>query len=66
LKKIPAGTWETALRQHHNSQDIHCRTSDRIHLAIMEKLGINRLMTHDTAQADAALELGFEVIRPGR
>ena len=38
LKKIPAGTWETALRQHRNSQDIHCRTSDRIHLAIMEKL----------------------------
>jgi predicted nucleic acid-binding protein len=44
---------------------VHCRTLDRLHLAIMESLGATRLMTHDEAQAKAATELGFQVMRPG-
>jgi hypothetical protein len=29
-------------------------------------LKISRLMTHDESQAKAAVEMGFEVVRPGR
>lgn len=56
----------TALRQHRNSGDLHCRSLDRLHLAAMEELEISRLMTHDGGHAKAAIEAGFEVIRPGR
>jgi predicted nucleic acid-binding protein len=66
FKPVPNAVWETAFRQHRNSQEVHCRTLDRLHLAIMEKLGINRLMTHDVGQAKAARELNFEVIQTGR
>ena len=38
---------------------------DRLHLAAMEELRISRLMTHDARQAEAAWELGYEVISPG-
>jgi predicted nucleic acid-binding protein len=37
-----------------------------LHLAAMEELKISRLMTHDERQAKAAVEAGFEVVRPGR
>ncbi len=63
---LPARTFQTALRQHRNSGDLHCRSLDRLHLAAMEELKISRLMTHDESQAKAAVEAGFEVIRPGR
>jgi predicted nucleic acid-binding protein len=58
--------FQTALRQHRNSGDLHCRSLDRLHLAAMEELRISRLMTHDESQAKAAMEMGFEVVRPGR
>jgi predicted nucleic acid-binding protein len=62
-----AGTvFQTALRQHRNSGNRHCRTLDRLHLAAMEELKVFRLMTHDEGQAKAAIEAGFEVVRPGR
>jgi predicted nucleic acid-binding protein len=63
---LSSRTFQTALRQHRNSGDLHCRSLDRLHLAAMEELGISRLMTHDESQAKAAIEAGFEVIRPGR
>jgi predicted nucleic acid-binding protein len=66
FKHLPAGIWDTAFRQHRNSREIHCRTLDRLHLAALEKLGITRLMTHDSAQAKAARELEIEVVQPGR
>jgi len=31
----------------------------------MEELKITRLMTHDTRQAEAARELGYQVTSPG-
>jgi len=31
----------------------------------MEELGVRRLMTHDGTQAEAARELGYEVVTPG-
>jgi predicted nucleic acid-binding protein len=66
FKTLPAGVFQIALRQHRNSGDLHCRSLDRLHLAAMEELKISRLMTHDEGQARAAIEAGFEVIRPGR
>jgi predicted nucleic acid-binding protein len=47
------------------TSQVHCRALDRLHLAILEERGITRLMTHDTRQAAAARELGYEVISPG-
>jgi predicted nucleic acid-binding protein len=41
-----------------------CRTLDRLHLATMQALGLRRLLTHDEAQAAAARQLGFTVLRP--
>jgi predicted nucleic acid-binding protein len=66
FKTLPPGVFQIALRQHRNSGDLHCRSLDRLHLAAMEELKISRLMTHDEGQAKAAIEAGFEVIRPGR
>jgi uncharacterized protein len=40
----------------------HCRTLDRLHLAVMELEGIERLLTNDERQAMAARALGFEVL----
>jgi predicted nucleic acid-binding protein len=36
-----------------------CRTLDRLHLAAMQELGQNRLITNDTQQAEGARALGF-------
>ena len=66
FRPLPASLFRTALRQHRNSGDLHCRSIDRLHLAAMEELGVKRLMTHDRRQAKAAVEAGFEVVLPGR
>jgi predicted nucleic acid-binding protein len=66
FRPLPARIFQTALHQHRNSGGAHCRSLDRLHLAAMEELRISRLMTHDETQAKAALEAGFEVVRPGR
>ncbi len=65
FQPVPASVFHTALRQHRNAGDIHCRTLDRLHLAALEDFKIFRLMTCDEGQARAALEAGFEVLRPG-
>ena len=66
FRDLPASLFASALRQHRNSARVHCRTLDRLHLAAMEELALSRLMTHDQAQATAALALGFAVTMPGR
>src|SRR5258706_11618358 len=66
FRNVSGGVFQTAMRQHRNSRDVHCRSLDRLHLAAMEELHLNRLMTHDEAQANAAQEAGFTVIQPGR
>lgn len=66
FRHLPAAIFQTALRQHRNSGAKHCRSLDRLHLAAMEELKVGRLMTHDEGQAKAAIEAGFEVVRPGR
>ena len=64
FRTLPAAIFHTALRQHRNSGGKHCRSLDRLHLAAMEELKLSRLMTHDERQATAAIEAGFEVVRP--
>jgi len=66
FRAIPASLFRTALRQHRNSGDVHCRTLDRLHVAAMEELGVSRLMTHDERQANAARQAGLEVFWPNR
>jgi len=65
FRTLPGAVFQTALRQHRRSGDVHCRTLDRLHLAAMEELKVSRLMTHDEGQSKAAVEAGFEVVRPG-
>jgi hypothetical protein len=66
FRALPSAVFPTALRQHRNSNDLHCRSLDRLHLAALEELNVSRLMTHDEQQAKAAAEAGFQVVRPGR
>jgi hypothetical protein len=65
FRTLPASLFRTALRQHRNSGEVHCRSIDRLHLAAIEELGLKRLMTHDARQAKAAVEAGLDVVRPG-
>ncbi len=66
FRKLSGALFQTALRQHRNSGERHCRSLDRLHLAAMEELKLTRLMTHDEGQAIAAQEAGFQVVWPGR
>jgi len=66
FRTLPGTVFQTALRQHRNAGDRHCRALDRLHLAAMEELKVSRLMTNDEGQAKAALKAGVEVVRPGR
>ena len=65
FRGLAGSVFQTALRQHRNSGQTHCRSLDRLHLAAMEELGLHRLLTNDHAQAAAARALGFAVIQPG-
>lgn len=62
---LPGTIFHVALRQHRERSAPHVRTLDRLHLAAMEELALDRLMTHDGAQAEAAKALGYLVISPG-
>ncbi len=42
----------------------YCPTLDRLHLAAMRSLDLNRLLTNDDAQARAARALGFSAVLP--
>ena len=64
-RPLPGSVFQAALRQHRSHQTLHVRTTDRLHLAAMEELGLRRLMTHDTVQATAAGAMGYEVLSPG-
>ena len=62
--RLTRDVFRSAMAQNRISKT-HCRSLDRLHLAAMEELRISRLMTHDARQAEAARELGYEVISPG-
>jgi predicted nucleic acid-binding protein len=62
---LPPGIAETAEQQVVLKKSaVHCRTLDRLHLAAMQLLGLHRILTTDSAQAKAALALGFVVVQP--
>lgn len=42
----------------------YCPTLDRLHLAVMQTLGVRRLLTNDDAQARAGRAQGFDVSMP--
>jgi predicted nucleic acid-binding protein len=63
---LPAAVFSTALRQHRHPQSVYCRSLVRLHVAAMEELNLNRLMTLDETQAEVASGLNYKVIRPGR
>lgn len=62
LVRFPPDALEQAEQQ--LSRAAYCRTLDRLHLAVMESLGLRRLLTNDDQQATGARALGFEVILP--
>ena len=64
FRSLPGTLFQQALEQHRQRERPHVRTLDRLHLAAMTELGATRLMTHDTAQAEAAKALGYEVLCP--
>ena len=66
FRPLAGSLFQTALRQDREARKVHCRTLDRLHLAAMAELGLQRLMTTDTAQAAGGKALGFEVVSPGR
>ena len=43
---------------------VHCRSLDRLHIAAMQSLGLDRLITNDKQQAKAAKSVGIVVINP--
>jgi predicted nucleic acid-binding protein len=62
---FPPGAVEAAQGQVRlEKRAIHCRTLDRLHLAMMDILGVRRLLTNDETQARAAREQGYEVLLP--
>ena len=44
----------------------HCRSLDRLHLAIMRRHNIDSLFTHDVDLAKAAKKEGFDLVTPRR
>lgn len=66
FRPLTGSLFQTAIRQDKSTGRVHCRTLDRLHLAAIEELGLRRLMTHDVAEAEGALALGFDVVSPGR
>lgn len=64
LVTLAGSVFSTAIRQDADADSLHLRSLDRLHLAAMEDLGIQQLMTNDAAQATAARALGYTVIMP--
>jgi len=62
VSAFPPSAIEHAERQ--NKQGAYCKTLGSLHLGAMVSLGLNRLLTNDDQQADAARALGFTVLMP--
>ena len=61
---VPGSVFRNAIRQHLSGKS-HCRSLDRLHLAAMEELGMDRLLTNDAKQAAIARLIGYKVVFPG-
>ncbi len=63
--RFPADALDVALAQIGSVGSArYCRALDRIHLGSMQALGLRRILTNDSAQAEAANALAFDVITP--
>jgi predicted nucleic acid-binding protein len=62
VRAFATDVFQIARRQ--SAGGAYCRTLDRLHLAAMEALGVDRLLTNDARQAAAARALGFGVVWP--
>jgi len=60
----PPGIFAVAEEQARAGRSLHCRTLDRLHLAVMAQLSLRRLLTNDRTQAAAARALRYQVILP--
>ena len=63
FRSLPGSVFQKAILQHLAGKQ-HCRSLDRLHLAAMDELGLDRLLTNDSKQATVARHLGFEVVSP--
>jgi predicted nucleic acid-binding protein len=61
FERVGSNVFEVAERQLDFS---YCPTLDRLHLAVMQDLGLRRILTNDDQQARAARALGFQVVMP--
>ncbi len=66
FRPLPSADFSTGLRRHRHPQAAHCRTLDRLHLAVMEELKLTRIMTLVDAQSRVALALHYNVVQPGK
>jgi uncharacterized protein with PIN domain len=64
LVPCPPDVMERAEAQMRFKPRSHCRTLYRLHLAVIESLGLRRILTNDDGQGVAARALGFEVMLP--
>jgi len=64
FRSLSGQVFQSAIRQHLSGK-WHCRSLDRLHLAAMDELRIDRLMTNDARQADAARLMGYKIVFPG-
>jgi predicted nucleic acid-binding protein len=65
FRSLPGSIFQKAISQHLEGK-LHCRSLDRLHLAAMHELGVDRLMTNDSKQAMVARQLGYKVVSPGK
>jgi uncharacterized protein with PIN domain len=66
FRNLSGAVFPRALQQLVSGGRVHCRSLDRLHLAALEELSLQRLLTHDAKQAASARSLGYEAISPGR
>ena len=64
FRQLSGSIFQNAIRQHLSGK-WHCRSLDRLHLAAMDELGLNRLLTNDSRQAASARLMGYNVVSPG-
>lgn len=64
LVPCPPDIMELAETQMRSKPRSHCRTLDRLHLAVVESLGLRCILTNDAGQGAAARAFGLEAVFP--
>jgi predicted nucleic acid-binding protein len=61
VHSLPGGVFDVAIAQLKKRGAVHCRSLDRLHIAAMKVLGLERLLTADDRQARSAKATGMTV-----